>query len=86
MLARKTIVGLIGGTIAIAGVAMLALPGPGWLAILLGLLILAEEFIFARRIILKLQQNRRFGKNFSLLLEKIGVLKNKLNRKKEGPK
>ena len=32
-----------------AGIAMLALPGPGWLTIAAGLAILATEFVWARR-------------------------------------
>jgi uncharacterized protein (TIGR02611 family) len=39
----------VGVVVLAAGVAMLALPGPGWAAILLGLLILASEFTWARR-------------------------------------
>lgn len=39
----------IGAVVLIAGIAMLALPGPGWAAIFLGLLILASEFTWARR-------------------------------------
>jgi uncharacterized protein (TIGR02611 family) len=34
-----------------AGVAMLALPGPGWLTIAAGLAILAREFEWARRLL-----------------------------------
>jgi uncharacterized protein (TIGR02611 family) len=39
----------IGAVVLVAGIAMLALPGPGWAAIFLGLLILASEFTWARR-------------------------------------
>jgi uncharacterized protein (TIGR02611 family) len=39
----------VGVVVLAAGIAMLALPGPGWAAILLGLLILASEFTWARR-------------------------------------
>jgi uncharacterized protein (TIGR02611 family) len=39
----------IGAVVLAAGIAMLALPGPGWAAIFLGLLILASEFTWARR-------------------------------------
>jgi uncharacterized protein (TIGR02611 family) len=38
-----------GGLLLIAGIAMLALPGPGWLTIAAGLAILATEFAWARR-------------------------------------
>jgi uncharacterized protein (TIGR02611 family) len=34
-----------------AGIAMLALPGPGWLTIIAGLAMLAGEFQWARRLL-----------------------------------
>jgi uncharacterized protein (TIGR02611 family) len=40
-----------GGVLLIAGVAMLVLPGPGWLTIAAGLAILATEFAWARRLL-----------------------------------
>lgn len=39
-----------GFTLLLAGVVMLITPGPGWLVILLGLSLLAAEFIWARRL------------------------------------
>ena len=42
---------VIGGTIVIIGIALLVLPGPGSVVIPLGLLILASEFAWARRVI-----------------------------------
>ena len=38
-----------------AGVAMLALPGPGWLTIAAGLAVLAGEFPWARRLLDRLK-------------------------------
>jgi len=38
-----------------AGIAMIALPGPGWLTIAAGLAILAGEFIWARRLLDRLK-------------------------------
>jgi uncharacterized protein (TIGR02611 family) len=38
-----------GFALLLAGIAMLALPGPGWLTIALGLAVLAPEFAWARR-------------------------------------
>ena len=46
--ARRLVVLVIGGTVVLAGIAMLALPGPGWAAIFLGLAILSAEFVWAR--------------------------------------
>jgi uncharacterized protein (TIGR02611 family) len=46
---RKLIVGVIGGTIVLIGVAMIVLPGPAFIVIPVGLGILATEFAWARR-------------------------------------
>jgi uncharacterized protein (TIGR02611 family) len=39
-----------GFTLLLAGVVMLVTPGPGWVVILLGLGLLAAEFVWARRL------------------------------------
>ena len=46
---RLVAVAVVGGTVVLTGVAMLVLPGPGILAILAGLALLATEFAWARR-------------------------------------
>lgn len=46
---RVVAVTVVGGTVVLTGVAMLVLPGPGILAILAGLALLATEFAWARR-------------------------------------
>lgn len=48
-LARRIVVGLVGVTVLLVGVAMLVLPGPGIVVIPLGLGILGLEFAWARR-------------------------------------
>lgn len=48
---RKPIVGVIGGTVVLIGVAMMVLPGPAFIVIPVGLGILATEFAWARRTI-----------------------------------
>jgi uncharacterized protein (TIGR02611 family) len=42
---------LVGMGLVIAGIAMLVLPGPGWAAIILGLIVLASEYAWARRLL-----------------------------------
>ncbi len=42
-----------------AGVLMLALPGPGWLTIALGLAMLATEFAWARNLLERLRRTGR---------------------------
>jgi uncharacterized protein (TIGR02611 family) len=47
---------IVGGfVLLVAGVAMIALPGPGWLTIAAGLAILAGEFLWARRLLDRLK-------------------------------
>jgi len=47
---RKPLVFAVGIAIVVAGIAMLALPGPGWAAIFLGFAVLATEFAFAEKV------------------------------------
>lgn len=53
---RKVIKGLLGGMIVILGVVMLVTPGPGIVAIFIGISILASEFPIARRLLNKLRR------------------------------
>ncbi len=47
--ARRIVIGIVGGTVVLMGVAMLVLPGPALIVIPAGLAILALEFAWARR-------------------------------------
>ena len=47
---RRVFLILAGFTLLLAGVIMLVTPGPGMLTILLGLGLLAAEFVWARRL------------------------------------
>lgn len=49
--AWKLIVGVVGFTILALGAVMLVTPGPGILIIGLGLIILATEFVWAKRLL-----------------------------------
>lgn len=51
---------VVGFTLLGAGVVMLVTPGPGWVVILLGLGLLAAEFVWARRLMdrIKSEGNR----------------------------
>ena len=44
---RWVVIGLVGSTLVVAGVAMLVLPGPGLLTVFAGVAILAAEFTWA---------------------------------------
>ncbi|GIG29680.1 PGPGW domain-containing protein [Cellulomonas marina] len=54
-LAYRVLVAVVGGATVVAGIAMLVLPGPGWLAIFLGLSILASEFPVLRPVLDRLR-------------------------------
>jgi uncharacterized protein (TIGR02611 family) len=49
--ARRGVVFIVGVALLVAGAAMLVLPGPGIAVILLGLVVLAREFSWARRVL-----------------------------------
>lgn len=42
---------LLGFGLVLAGIVMLVLPGPGWAAIILGFIVLASEYAWARRLL-----------------------------------
>lgn len=52
---RKIVVLVIGATVILAGIAMLVLPGPGWLTIYVGVSILASEFLWAKWVLSQAQ-------------------------------
>ena len=55
----RVIIAIMGGTVLLIGVALLVLPGPGWLTIIFGLAVLGSEFIWARRALRKVKQEAR---------------------------
>ena len=50
-LAYRIAVGIVGSLIVVLGLALVPLPGPGWLIVFLGLGILATEFAWAQRLL-----------------------------------
>ncbi len=61
--ARRLIVLVVGGTVLLAGICMLILPGPGLIVIPLGLGILAIEFAWARRLLNKFKEKGKEVRN-----------------------
>ena len=53
---KRTLKIIVGFVLLPLGVVMLALPGPGWLTIVLALAILAGEFVWARKLLDRLKQ------------------------------
>jgi tellurite resistance protein TerC len=60
---RKIIVGVIGFTVLLFGIALLVLPGPAFVVIPIGLAILASEFAWARRILKRVKKEIKNKKN-----------------------
>lgn len=54
--AKRLVVGVIGGTLLLIGVALLVLPGPGLVVIAAGLGVLAIEFAWARAWLARLRR------------------------------
>ncbi len=59
--AKKVIVTVVGFTILLMGVLMIVLPGPAVIFIPAGIGILATEYVWARRLLVKVK-NRASGK------------------------
>lgn len=57
--ARRIVVSVIGGTLILLGAIMLVTPGPGTPTILAGLGVLALEFYWARRWLVRLRRRMR---------------------------
>jgi uncharacterized protein (TIGR02611 family) len=48
---KRIAVSIIGFAVLLAGIALLVLPGPGWLLIFVGLSILATQYMWAERLL-----------------------------------
>ena len=46
----RAAVGVVGGAIVVGGLALVPLPGPGWVIVFIGLAVLATEFTWAARL------------------------------------
>jgi uncharacterized protein (TIGR02611 family) len=47
----RTVVGIVGAVVIVAGLVMVPFPGPGWLVVFIGVGILASEFDWAKRLL-----------------------------------
>jgi uncharacterized protein (TIGR02611 family) len=62
---------IAGFTLLLIGFVMIFTPGPGWVVILLGLTLLAAEFVWARRLMDRLRQQGTRVKESVLRAAKI---------------
>jgi uncharacterized protein (TIGR02611 family) len=60
---QRIAVTIAGFAVMLAGVALLVLPGPGWLLIFIGLGILSTEYHWARRLLAKAKEKAEQAKN-----------------------
>ncbi len=61
--AKRVIVIVVGFTVLVLGIVLIVLPGPAVLVIPLGLAILATEFVWARRLLVRFRWKARRLKN-----------------------
>jgi len=61
--AKRVITIVIGFTVILLGIAMLILPGPGIVTIIMGLAILGTEFVWARRLYRRFEKGANSIKN-----------------------
>lgn len=61
--AKRVAVTVVGLLVVIAGIVMLILPGPGILAIIAGLAILATEYVWAERLLVMAKQRAARAKD-----------------------
>jgi uncharacterized protein (TIGR02611 family) len=60
---KRLVIAVIGFTILLIGVAMIALPGPAFIVIPIGLGILATEFVWAKKLLKKVKEEIDKKKN-----------------------
>jgi len=53
---KRVAVAVVGAALVLAGLAMFVLPGPGILVVILGLAVLATEFVWAERLLDKAKE------------------------------
>lgn len=49
--AYRITVGIVGALVVVIGLILVPFPGPGWLIVIVGLFILASEFVWAQRLL-----------------------------------
>lgn len=75
-IAWKVVTGLVGTAVTVTGLIMVPFPGPGWLVVIVGLIILASEFAWAQRVLQLVRDRLRAWTDWMLrqsLPVRIGV-------------
>ncbi|MEI6581712.1 MAG: PGPGW domain-containing protein [bacterium] len=63
---KRALVTLLGLVIILAGIVMLVTPGPGLLTIIIGLTVLATEYVWAHHLLQKAKDHYEAGKQKAL--------------------
>jgi uncharacterized protein (TIGR02611 family) len=63
---KRIAVTVAGFAVLLAGIALLVLPGPGWLLIFIGLTILATQYVWAERLLTAAKRKAGQAKNVVL--------------------
>jgi uncharacterized protein (TIGR02611 family) len=71
---------LFGFTLLLVGIVMIVTPGPGWLVMVLGLGVLAAEFVWARRLLGTLKEHGERLKDQGLRLRDTFLSRMSANR------
>jgi uncharacterized protein (TIGR02611 family) len=70
--AYRVVVAVIGFAIIVTGLALIPLPGPGWLIVFAGLAVLSTEFAWAERL-LRFARNKVAGWTDWVIRQPLGV-------------
>ncbi len=80
---KRVAVTIAGFVVLLAGVALLVLPGPGWLLIFIGLGILSTEYVWARRLLMAAKRKAEQAKD-AVMQRKNGRGERKATRRDDG--
>lgn len=69
---RRIGITIAGGVVILVGIALLVLPGPGWLLIFAGLAILSTEYVWAKRLLVTARRKAEEAKDKVLRKKKNG--------------
>jgi uncharacterized protein (TIGR02611 family) len=67
---KRVAVTIAGFAVLLAGIALLVLPGPGWLLIFIGLTILATQYVWAERLLTAAKRKAEQAKDVVLRKKK----------------
>lgn len=81
---KRVGIAVAGGSLVVLGIALLVLPGPGWLVIFVGLGVLATEFVWAERLLNKAKEKAQQAKD-KVLEKKALRTARKVDRRTSDP-